>query len=82
MTYKHDSDVLQKVRAVKTVRPILPAAHHMDTRLLMLDGQVHVMPGDGYRVKVYYVIDHFDVDAFRLHRMVYQTQILKSNSGH
>lgn len=44
-TYKQDSYVVQHVGVVEPVGPVLPLTEHSNTRLLLLQGQIHVVPG-------------------------------------
>lgn len=44
VSYKQNSHVFQHVGVVQSVGFVLPAAHNMNTRLLLLQRQIHVVP--------------------------------------
>lgn len=48
-TYKQNGDILQHVRVVQAVCSVLPVTQHADTRLLVVQGQIHVVPTDTHK---------------------------------
>lgn len=43
-TYKQNSYIIQHVGVVESVRSVLPVTQDVDTRLLLLQWQIHVVP--------------------------------------
>lgn len=43
-TYKQESNILQHIGVVEPVGPVLPVTQHINTRLALLQRQVHVVP--------------------------------------